>query len=66
MKQAEILTSIGKTVAVNPLRDIGIDADIRGIIGKDATLIKQCKSGLLQVECEGKLYSVPAVNVDLK
>lgn len=66
MKQADIAGSIGKDVVVNCRRDIGIDPDIRRIIGKDATLIKQCKSGLLQVQCEGKLYSVPPINVDLK
>lgn len=66
MKKQQIADSIGKTVTVNPLRDIGIDGDIRRIIGKDATLVKQCKSGLLQINCEGRDYSVPMINVDLK
>jgi hypothetical protein len=66
MKQTQIEGSIGKAVVVNGSRDIGIDPDIRRIVGKDSTLIKQCKSGLLQVDCEGKLFSVPLSNVDLK
>lgn len=66
MKQNDIKDAIGQSVVVNSHRDIGIDPDIRRIIGKDSTLVKQCKSGLLQVEHEGKFYSVPPINVDLK
>jgi hypothetical protein len=66
MKQAEIESSIGKAVIVNGFRDIGIDPNIRRIIGKEGTLIKRCKSGLLQIECEGKLFALPPINVDLK
>lgn len=66
MKHNEIEAAIGKTVTVNGFRDLGIDPSMRRIIGSDGTLIKKCKSGLLQVECGGKLYSVPPINVDLK
>jgi hypothetical protein len=66
MKQDQIKDAIGKLVVVNPMRDIGMDPSIRRIIGKDSTLIKQCKGGLLQVEHEGRFYSVPPINVDLK
>jgi hypothetical protein len=66
MKQAEIESSIGKIVVVNGFRDIGMDPDMRRIIDKDSKLIKRCKSGMLQIECEGKLYSLPPINVDLK
>lgn len=66
MKQAEIESSIGMDVIINGFRDLGMDVDMRRIIGQECTLIKRCKSGLLQVEREGKLYSVPPINVDLK
>jgi hypothetical protein len=66
MTPEQVQDAIGKTVVVNAKRDIGIDPDIRRIIGKDSTLVKQCRSGLLQIEHEGKHYSVPMSNVDLK
>lgn len=66
MKQTEIESSIGKDVEINGLRDIGIDPNIRRIIGKEGKLVKRCKSGLLLIECEGKLVSLPPINVDLK
>lgn len=66
MKQAEIAAAIGKTVVVNPRGDIGMDVGIRRIIGKDSTLIKQCKNGKLEVEHERRRYSVPMTNVDIK
>jgi hypothetical protein len=66
MKQAEIENSIGKTVVVNGFRDIGIDPEIRCIIGKEGKLIKRCKSGKLLIEIEGRPFSLPPINVDLK
>lgn len=65
MKENQISEAIGKTVTVNPDGDIGIDPDIRRIIGKESRVIKRCKSGLVQIECEGKLYSIPLRNLDL-
>lgn len=66
MKQAEIENSIGKVVVINGFRDIGIDPEVRRIIGKEGKLIKRCKSGMLQIECEGKFVSLPPINVDVK
>lgn len=66
MKQEDIQNSIGKAVTINGFRDLGCDYEMRRIIGEEGTLIKKCKSGLLQVEVKAKLYSVPPINVDLK
>lgn len=66
MKHSEIESSIGKTVTVNGFRDLGMEVAMRRIIGREGKLVKRCKSGLLQVECEGKFFSVPPINVDLK
>lgn len=66
MKQKDVQASIGKEVVVNGFRDLACDRSIRGVIGQTSKLVKQCKSGLLQVEYAGKFYTVPMFNVDLK
>ena len=64
MNPTQVKDSIGKTAIVNGFRDLGIDPDMRKIIGEEVTIIKQCKSGLVQIEREGKFYSIRMTNLD--
>lgn len=66
MKGDQVKDAIGKTAIVNGFRDLGFDPDMRKIIGEEVILIKQCKSGLVQIKHGKNLYSVPPINLDLK
>lgn len=64
MRQYELHYYIDKKVMLNGRRDLGIDPDLKKIIGTEVTIIKQCKNGLIQIESNGDLYSVPLHNLD--
>lgn len=64
MKATEIQEYVGKTVKVNGSGDLAMDYDMRKIITREVKLVKQTKSGLIQVEHEGQFYSVPLRNID--
>jgi hypothetical protein len=66
MKQSEIQDAIGKEVVVNGACDLGINPDLRQIVGQTCTLVKVCRNGLLLVQHGKRQYSVPQRNVDLK
>jgi len=66
MKADQVKDAIGKTVTVNGFRDLGIDPDMRRIIGQECVVVKQCKSGLVQIKHGKSFYSVPLINLDLK
>jgi hypothetical protein len=65
MKANDICGAIGRVVMVNISGDIAMLADLRPIIGRECKVIKQCRSGLVEVERAGKRYSVPMRNLDL-
>jgi hypothetical protein len=64
MHASEVEENLGKEVIVNSGRDLGMCSERRRLIGKTCTLFKRCKSGLLQVSYQGKLYSLAQYNVD--
>lgn len=64
MRQREIIDNLGKVVKVNRWGDLYMCSELRPIIGKEVTLVKQCKNGLLQVQHAGKFYSIPPRNAD--
>ena len=66
MKADQVKDALGKTAIVNGFRDLGIDPDMRKIIGEEVIIIKHCKSGLVQIKRGKSLYSVPPINLDLK
>jgi len=49
---------------VNGKGDLAFDGQLRKIIGEEVTIIKTCKSGLIQVEKDGAYYSLPKRNLD--
>lgn len=65
MRKWDLKAAIGQDVRINASGDLMSDGTLKTIIGKDCKLIKQCKSGLLQVEWRGKFYSLPMKNVDV-
>lgn len=55
----------GQTVTVSGRGDLFMDFELRPVIYQSAVVVKITKGGKVQVEREGKLYSVPARNLDL-
>jgi len=65
MKQHEVAAQIGHPVRIIGYPYITMNQELKHLNGKHCMLIKQCKSGLLQVKCEGKFYSIPMHSVDV-
>ncbi len=63
MRANEISQNIGESVYLSCTGDLGIDPVARELDGVNGTLVKQCKSGLLQVNFSGTLHSFPARNI---
>lgn len=59
MEQRELEAAIGKKVCVLGHPWITMNEEMKHLNGKHCTVIKQCKSGLLLVEVDGKQYSIP-------
>jgi hypothetical protein len=57
MRPNEIADAIGKEVKVDC--SLWMAEHLRPVLGKTATLIKQCKSGLLLLERDGRHFSIP-------
>jgi hypothetical protein len=64
MKAHQLAEAIGKYGRINGGRDLGMVSEYRRLIGKPCKIIKQCKSGLIFLECEGKNYSFAMYNID--
>lgn len=62
MRLADVLP--GQNVKVNHMGDLYMCAELRPVIGNEAVVVKVTKNGKVQVMKDGKLYSVPARNLD--
>jgi hypothetical protein len=55
---------LSNKATVNGKGDLAMIREQRAIIGETVNIIKTCKSGLIQIEFQGRFYTLPKRNLD--